>query len=252
MTVHRAKGLEFPVVILADPASPAAHQLPSPHVDPELGLWAEPIAGCVPAELVERRDEVLRRDREEGGAARVRGGDARARAAGRARGGRRAPGRRHERRLARRAAPRALPGAARAPRSPRRCEDLGCPPFGTDTVLERPARCEADERDAVAPGVHAPMAGSHRVVWWDPGALDLDREPEAGLRQQRILQADAGGAGAGAAAAGAGPASGAGVWEQQGDARAPCSEESSGSAGTRHGRRRGSGRSWTARWRLSA
>ena len=46
-------------------------------------------------------------------------------------------------------------------------------------MLERPARCEADERDAVAPGEHAPMAGSHRVVWWDPGALDLDREPEA-------------------------------------------------------------------------
>jgi ATP-dependent exoDNAse (exonuclease V) beta subunit len=199
MTVHRAKGLEFPVVILADPASPAAHQLPSRHVDPELGLWAEPIAGCVPAELVERREEVLRRDREEAvrlayvAATRAREllvvpavGDAR-------------PGDGTSDGWLDVLHPVLYP-APRERRSPRRCEDLGCPPFGTDTVLERPARCEADERDAVAPGEHAPMAGSHRVVWWDPGALDLDREPEAGLRQQRILQADAGGA----AAAGAG------------------------------------------------
>ncbi|WP_437279047.1 UvrD-helicase domain-containing protein [Sorangium sp. So ce375] len=192
MTVHRAKGLEFPVVILADPASPAVHQLPSRHVDPELGLWAEPIAGCVPAELVERRDEVLRRDREEAvrlayvAATRAREllvvpavGDAR-------------PGDGTSDGWLDVLHPVLYP-APRERRSPRPCEDLGCPPFGTDTVLERPARCEADERDAVAPGEHAPMAGSHRVVWWDPGALDLDREPEAGLRQQRILQADASG-----------------------------------------------------------
>jgi ATP-dependent helicase/nuclease subunit A len=34
MTVHRAKGLEFPVVILADPTCPAARDFPSRHVDP--------------------------------------------------------------------------------------------------------------------------------------------------------------------------------------------------------------------------
>jgi ATP-dependent exoDNAse (exonuclease V) beta subunit len=27
-------------------------------------------------------------------------------------------------------------------------------------------------------------------VWWDPGALDLDKQEEVGLRQQRILEAD--------------------------------------------------------------
>ncbi|WP_437288216.1 UvrD-helicase domain-containing protein [Sorangium sp. So ce406] len=201
MTVHRAKGLEFPVVILADPASPAVHQNPSRHVDPALGLWAEPIAGCVPAELVERRDEVLRRDREEAvrlayvAATRAREllvvpavGDAR-------------PGDGSSDGWLDVLHPVLYP-AARARRDARRCEDLGCPPFGTDTVLERPARCEADERDAVAPGEHTPMAGSHRVVWWDPSALDLDREPEAGLRQQRILQADAGAAAAAGGALG--------------------------------------------------
>ncbi|WP_438026504.1 UvrD-helicase domain-containing protein [Sorangium sp. So ce233] len=205
MTVHRAKGLEFPVVILADPASPAVHQNPSRHVDPALGLWAEPIAGCVPAELVERRDEVLRRDREEAvrlayvAATRAREllvvpavGDARP-------GDGSSDGWLDVLHPVLYPAPRERRDARPAP---------GCPPFGTDTVLERPARCEADERDAVAPGEHAPMAGSHRVVWWDPSTLDLDREPEAGLRQQRILQADAGGAGAaaGAGAAGAGAA----------------------------------------------
>ncbi|WP_437813514.1 UvrD-helicase domain-containing protein [Sorangium sp. So ce1078] len=210
MTVHRAKGLEFPVVILADPASPAVHQHPSRHVDPELGLWAEPIAGCVPAELVERRDEVLRRDREEAvrlayvAATRAREllvvpavGDAR-------------PGDGSSDGWLDVLHPVLYP-APRDRRSARRCEDLGCPPFGTDTVLERPARCEADERDAVAPGEHTPMAGSHRVVWWDPGTLDLDREPEAGLRQQRILQADASGAGAAAPAGAAAASAGAGA-----------------------------------------
>ena len=32
--------------------------------------------------------------------------------------------------------------------------------------------------------------GDHRVVWWDPAALHLDRQDEVGLRQQRILAAD--------------------------------------------------------------
>jgi ATP-dependent exoDNAse (exonuclease V) beta subunit len=78
-----------------------------------------------------------------------------------------------------------VPHARRHPRAA-----PGCPRFGSDTVFERPAKCEADERDAVAPGLHVPRQGAHRVVWWDPHTLDLDREPEAGLRQQRILQAD--------------------------------------------------------------
>ena len=34
--------------------------------------------------------------------------------------------------------------------------------------------------------------GQHQIVWWDPRALELDRQDEAGLRQQRILAADQG------------------------------------------------------------
>ncbi|AKT44210.1 UvrD-helicase domain-containing protein [Chondromyces crocatus] len=190
MTVHRAKGLEFPVVILADPTTPAVHQNPSRYVDPERGLWAESIAGCLPVELWDRREEVLRRDREESV------------------------------RLAYVAATRArellvVPAVGDAtgttigepwldvlnpvlfPQPKQRRHPTaspGCPPFGPDSVLERPARAEASERDSVAPGQHAPQRGRHGVVWWDPHTLDLDREPAAGLRQQRILQADDDGA----------------------------------------------------------
>jgi ATP-dependent exoDNAse (exonuclease V) beta subunit len=42
----------------------------------------------------------------------------------------------------------------------------------------------------VRPGLHAPSAGAHRVVFWDPHALDLDREDDAGQRQQRVLAPD--------------------------------------------------------------
>src|SRR5262249_25529834 len=67
----------------------------------------------------------------------------------------------------------------------------GCPPFGGDSVLERPPRTERDATGSVAPGLHVPQAGSSRVVWWDPAALGLGKELEGGLRQQRILAADA-------------------------------------------------------------
>ncbi|MCW5809289.1 MAG: UvrD-helicase domain-containing protein, partial [Deltaproteobacteria bacterium] len=66
MTVHAAKGLEFPVVILCDPTGPLAQKTPSRHIDTARRVWLEPIAGCVPVELREREEEVLRRDREEG------------------------------------------------------------------------------------------------------------------------------------------------------------------------------------------
>jgi ATP-dependent exoDNAse (exonuclease V) beta subunit len=61
-------------------------------------------------------------------------------------------------------------------------------------VLERPERADCGAGDAVRPGLHAPRAGEHRVVWWDPRALALDAVEEVGLRQQRLLQADESGA----------------------------------------------------------
>jgi len=191
MTVHRAKGLEFPVVVLADPTAPPTHSQPTRHVDSSTGHWFEPLAGCMPMELSARRDEVLARDLEEAhrlayvAATRARDllvvpvvGDA---AVGDdaikgwvdvlhavlypARGDRRNP----------RVAP-------------------GCPPFpGNDTVLDR-SKVEIGPEASVAPGLHRPLVGDSGVVWWDPRALPGGSERSAGLRQQRILKADERGA----------------------------------------------------------
>lgn len=188
MTVHRAKGLEFPVVILADPAAARTHTNPSRYVDPARGLWVEPVAGCAPPELVEHRDEVLRRDQEEAvrltyvAATRARDllvvpvvGDK----AGNDEGG---------------WLDVLNPVLFPKPMDRRRPKPApGCPLFGGDSVLERPAKAEADPGSSVAPGMHTPRAGSHSVVWWDPRVLELDKESDVGLRQQRILQADEGG-----------------------------------------------------------
>jgi ATP-dependent helicase/nuclease subunit A len=184
MTVHKAKGLEFPVVILVDPTCPPVQQEPSRYVDGTRRLWVAPLAGCVPVELAEHRDEVLRHDAEEAV------------------------------RLAYVAATRArellvvpvvgdepiqgwlevfnrvlYPVTRRSAKSA-----AGCPPFGEDSVLERPAQARRDAQSSVKPGLHLDHAGTHGVVWWDPGALALDKQEEAGLRQQRILAADEGGA----------------------------------------------------------
>ena len=65
MTVHKAKGLEFPVVILADPTCAASRDKPTRHVDPARGLWLEPLCGSAPIQLLEAtRDEQQREQQE--------------------------------------------------------------------------------------------------------------------------------------------------------------------------------------------
>src|SRR5881392_1310445 len=41
----------------------------------------------------------------------------------------------------------------------------GCPAFGVETTTGRPDNVPRPP-DAVAPGLHVPEAGRHRVVWW--------------------------------------------------------------------------------------
>jgi ATP-dependent exoDNAse (exonuclease V) beta subunit len=183
MTVHKAKGLEFPVVILVDPTCASVQRDPSRYVDGKKKLWVTPIAGCAPVELVENRNEVLRHDAEEAV------------------------------RLTYVAATRArdllvIPvvgdesvagwvdvfNSVVYPAERRKAIAApGCPAFGDDSVLERPERTARDADHSVKPGLHAPQRGTHRVVWWDPRVLDLEKEEDAGLRQQRILAADEGG-----------------------------------------------------------
>jgi ATP-dependent exoDNAse (exonuclease V) beta subunit len=183
MTVHKAKGLEFPVVVLADPTVSHVTR-PSRHIDAERGLCVVPLAGCAPVELTERTEDALERDHAESirltyvAATRARDllvvpviGDHR------------------------------LPGwvdvlhpALYPPRERQRHRQpaRGCPTFGPDSLAVRPSRGPRSADDAVAPGLHRPEAGEHEVVWWDPASLTLGKQDEVGLRQQEILKEDEG------------------------------------------------------------
>ena len=66
MSVHKAKGLEFPVVILADITGKICRQYPSRHIDGPSRLCAIPLAGCEPLDLGEQSELELGRDRAEG------------------------------------------------------------------------------------------------------------------------------------------------------------------------------------------
>src|SRR5262249_22601399 len=57
MTVHRAKGLEFPVVILADITANLAAQNPGRYVDSERGLCAVRLSGWSPWDLLDHENE---------------------------------------------------------------------------------------------------------------------------------------------------------------------------------------------------
>lgn len=182
MTVHKAKGLEFPVVILVDPTANATFRDPSRHVDPKRKLWAVPLCGAAPKELLERREEILQQDREEAhrllyvATTRAREllvlpviGDDRDEETD----GWLDP-------LASVLYPR--PEDRRASQ-----QAPGCPAFGEDSVFERPDNVERGADWSVRPGLHRPASGNHRVVFWDPHLLELDKEDEAGLRHERVL-----------------------------------------------------------------
>jgi ATP-dependent helicase/nuclease subunit A len=181
MTVHSAKGLEFPVVLLADMGANLASRDPERYLDPARGLCAMRLLRAAPCELLEH--EEVERDRERAEGVRV----------------------------AYVAATRArdlliVPAVGQGPRDGwleplnkaifpqpgqhrRRKQAKGCPAFfGGSTVLN-----PVDEmiEELVAPGVHQPRAGEHTVVWWDPLALRLDAPEQYGLRQEDLLR-DAG------------------------------------------------------------
>ncbi len=181
MTVHGAKGLEFPVVILADITCNEIRDEAQRYVDPERGLCALRIAGCAPQELLDHSEEELRREREEAtrllyvAATRARDllvvpviGDERC-----------------EKWLGKLGD--VLYPDSKERRAATRVD--GCPRFGDDSVAERPPKSPPREK-SVIPGLHQPQVGTHRVVWWDPRCLNLDVEETMGLRQRRLLEAD--------------------------------------------------------------
>jgi ATP-dependent exoDNAse (exonuclease V) beta subunit len=182
MTVHRAKGLEFPVVILADPTCPAARDFPSRHVDPARRLWLEPVCGCAPVELLEASQEELLRDQAEAvRLAYVAATRARDLLVVPACGDQPLPG------WLEVLNPALLP----ADDAKRQSEVVpGAPSFSDDSVAGRGPQGVEPDSGCVRPGLHRPRVGTHTVAWWDPNVLALEAEEHFGVRQQRILEAD--------------------------------------------------------------
>ena len=183
MTVHKAKGLEFPVVVLADITAKLAQLEASRSIDGAHGRCALRIGGWSPKDLLDRQAEEHGRDLAEGV------------------------------RLAYVAATRArdllvVPAVGDEPYeggwvSPlnravypqpahRRTADqaAGCPAFKRDSVIERPDGGIASAT-TVSPGLHR-MGGdiSHEVVWWDPSVLHLGVAAPFGLRREELIEKD--------------------------------------------------------------
>jgi ATP-dependent exoDNAse (exonuclease V) beta subunit len=79
MTVHGAKGLEFPVVILADITANLAAREPDQYVDGAKRLCATRLLRCAPRELMENEYSEGARERAEGVRGGIRRSNARAR-----------------------------------------------------------------------------------------------------------------------------------------------------------------------------
>jgi ATP-dependent helicase/nuclease subunit A len=185
MTVHKAKGLEFPVVILADMTCRLTHGEASRYQDATRGLCAIKIGGWAPHELQEFGALEVARDEAEGV------------------------------RLAYVAATRArdllvvpalgdgswdggwygaLNEALYPPMSRRRVAGKApmCPAFTSkDTVLERP-NDEPAGPATVCPGLHTFESGGepYEVVWWDPGRLPLGARSAFGVRRDDLIVKD--------------------------------------------------------------
>ncbi|MDP2320568.1 MAG: UvrD-helicase domain-containing protein [Acidobacteriota bacterium] len=190
MTVHKAKGLEFPVVILADIGCKLSQARASRYLDSAAGLCAISIGGWSPQDLLDHNDEEAARDQAEGvrlayvAATRARDvlvvpavGD------GPYQKGWVTP-------LNRALYP---PKEQRQSPSPAR----GVPLFkGKDTVLPD-ARPDGQQPDAstVRPGTYALFDPEsqvpYSVVWWDPVLLDVPADDPRGLRRDDLISKDA-------------------------------------------------------------
>ncbi|MDO8679861.1 MAG: 3'-5' exonuclease, partial [Acidobacteriota bacterium] len=190
MTVHKAKGLEFPVVILADIGCKLSQDDASRYLDSTRGLCAIRIGGWSPVDLLEHNDEEAKRDEAEGvrlayvAATRARDllvvpavGDG--------------P---HDKGWV-----RPLNRALYPPKEQRQSPSSarGVPLFkGKDTVIPE-ARPDGQQPDAstVRPGAYEftdpESQDNYTVVWWDPLLLETRAEDPRGLRREELISKDA-------------------------------------------------------------
>lgn len=176
MTVHAAKGLEFPVVLLADPTCRATGRGAPRFLDIDRGLCAQRLLGLQPVELAEAG--ALEMSREAAEAVRLAYV-----AATRARDLLIVPGLgsgRLEESWLECFDPAILPAAGAPARRP---EGLG---FGRHTVLSGPPPGSVPE---IAPGFY-PSRGGGEVVWWDPALLELERPRAGGVDGADLLAPD--------------------------------------------------------------
>ncbi len=181
MTVHKAKGLEFPVVILADLTCRLSRAEAGRWIDPENRRCALKLGGWAPFDLLLHDAEEAARDKAEAerlayvAATRARDvlvvpaiGD------GPYDGGWLDP----------------LVPAIYPPATSRReaARGPGCPEFRSkDSVLNRPEGDPAGPH-TVAPGLYA--YPGYSVVWWDPRALHLHAASSFGLRRDDLIVKD--------------------------------------------------------------
>ncbi len=182
MTVHSAKGLEFPVVILGDMTANIAMRSPDKHVDTSDRLCAVRLLGCSPWDLIDHEQEEHDRDVAEGvRVAYVAATRARDLLVVSAVGDGERDGWLSPLNKALYPPKTNYRGAAPLPNGPK---------FGEATVLKRPMDYDGMSEFSVKPGLHQPETGPHSVVWWDPALLRLQVEPSFGLRQEEILAED--------------------------------------------------------------
>jgi ATP-dependent helicase/nuclease subunit A len=180
MTVHAAKGLEFPVVILADMTANLSQRSPDKHVDGERRLCATRLLNCSPWDLLDHEQEEHGRDEAEGvRVAYVAATRARDLLVVAAVGDEQREGWLKPLNKALYPARLSWRSASEAPL---------CPPFAEASVLKRPVDFDGAHEMSVKPGLHHPEQGLHSVVWWDPSILRFNVEKSFGLRQEDVLR----------------------------------------------------------------
>jgi len=186
MTVHKAKGLEFPVVVLADITARLTPWDASRHVDIDRGLCALRIGGWSPKDLNDHKALEIAREQKEGERIAYV-------AATRARDLLVVPAVGDEPYTEGWVAP--LNSAIYPADAERRTQAPadGCPVFQSkDTVVERPNGDPAS-RSTVCPGLHQMgNESSHSVVWWSPESqvLSLHVQAPFGLRRDDLIVKD--------------------------------------------------------------